>query len=313
MSETSPIVSANNPMRAAASGGPRVAPRVEGAIARASARTGIDFGYLFAQAKVESALDVDAKAGTSSAAGLFQFIESTWLDVMSRHGGAHGYGQYAAQIQAGPDGPRVADPLMRGQILALRNDPQAASLMAGALAQDNRDALLPVLGREPESSELYLAHFLGSGGASRFLEALGQRPDAPAAAEFGKAARANRSIFYTPGGGARSFAGVMGLLRGKIEAAMPAGEPAALAPEDRVMPIPLPSANFASVVATRGRPAWAPSPPLLSAPALRPGAAPRASMSDMLQHAFALGSGDTASADGDHARRAYERLKAFGL
>lgn len=273
----------------------RADPRIESAIAQASTRTGIDFGYLMAQAKVESSYDADAKAPTSSASGLFQFIESTWLNVMQRHGPSLGYGQLASVIEQGPKGPRVADPMVRGQILALRNDPQAASLMAGALAQDNRDALVPVLGREPDAGELYLAHFLGSGGAGQFLTALAQRPEAPAAAEFPKAASANRAIFYHPGGSARSFSEVMTLLRGKIERAMPDGGPR-------------PEYAFAAMQSAQTSSGWGPS----AAPPPLPGQAGTAGkLSDMIRSSFTVGS--DAGIAGDHARRAYEKLKAFGL
>ncbi len=63
---------------------------VGSAIQRAAARTNVDFGYLFNQAKVESGLDPDAKARTSSATGLFQFIDQTWLGTVKKHGAAHG-------------------------------------------------------------------------------------------------------------------------------------------------------------------------------------------------------------------------------
>ncbi len=295
--------------------GGRPASRVESAIARASQRTDVDFGYLFAQAKVESSLDPAARARTSSATGLFQFIESTWLDVMRRHGGNHGYGQYAAAIEAGPRGGRVADPLLRGRILALRNDPQAASLMAGALAQDNRDALRPVLGRDPDAGELYLAHFLGSNGAGRFLTALNQRPGAPAATEFASPAQANRGIFYTPGGQARSFAGVMDILRSKIENAMPDGTshdaphgaPATFGGGD----FDVYRREFARVSGRNGSGAHGPADRMI-APLAPPAPPASHSISELLQHTFALGNAQS-GAGGDHARRAYDRLRVFGL
>lgn len=291
----------------------RTSTPVENAIARAANKTGIEFGFLLAQAKVESALDTDAKARTSSATGLFQFIESTWLDVLRRHGGAHGYGTYAQAIQAGPQGPKVPDPALRREILALRKDPQAASLMAGALAQDNRDALMPVLGREPDAGELYLAHFLGSGGASRFLTALADRPGASAAAEFAKPARANRPIFYTQSGQPRSFSGVMDLLRAKIENAMPsdgraqaitatvAATDTRFSAEQRSWSVPATgSAPFGRQVSARE-------------PITQPPQTMLPKLSDLLHSSFAAGAGGHANAAGDHARRAYERLKAFGL
>ena len=307
VSDRSPINITMPPPRASAP----MASRVESAIARASASTNVDFGYLFAQAKVESSLNPTAKAPTSSATGLFQFIESTWLDTMRRHGGAHGYGQYAAAIEAGPRGGRVSDPLMRGQILALRNDPQAASLMAGALAQDNRDALRPVLGREPNSGELYLAHFLGSSGAGKFLTALQHRPDVPAAAEFGSAARANRSIFYAPGGQARSFTGVMSVLQAKIDNAMPDGAPPAM-PFDSFAAYRSDFAMMSRGAALERGGGTADWPPTMRAqPAT--GVQQRPKISDLLQNTFALAGNDSASGSGNHARRAYDRLKAFGL
>jgi hypothetical protein len=87
---------------------------------------------------------------------------------------------------------------LRTQLLALRNDPRLSALMAGELANDNRAALQTVLGRDPDNAELYLAHFLGADGATRFLTGLGVNPDASAAALLPKAAAANRPIFYDP-------------------------------------------------------------------------------------------------------------------
>ena len=55
-------------------------------IQRASDETGVDFSYLVHQAKAESSFDPNAKARTSSATGLFQFIERTWLDLAEKHG-----------------------------------------------------------------------------------------------------------------------------------------------------------------------------------------------------------------------------------
>ncbi|MEG0819994.1 MAG: transglycosylase SLT domain-containing protein, partial [Brevundimonas sp.] len=52
---------------------------VEAAIRRASSTTGVDFDFLMKTARRESAMNPSARAGTSSASGLFQFIEQTWL------------------------------------------------------------------------------------------------------------------------------------------------------------------------------------------------------------------------------------------
>lgn len=176
--------------------------RVQQAIAAAASRTGVDFSYLLGQAKLESGLRADAKASGSSASGLYQFIESSWLSVVKKHGGEHGLGWAADAI--GP-GNRVANAGTRQAILALRNDPAAASLMAAEHASDNKDALQGALGRDANGTDLYMAHFLGLGGAKQFLRRMASNPDASGAALFPQAARANRGVFYTSGGQPRSL------------------------------------------------------------------------------------------------------------
>ena len=73
------------------------------AIHAASSSTGVDFKYLFNQARVESSLNPQAKASTSSATGLYQFIEQSWLGVVAKHGDAHGLGWAASAITRGGD------------------------------------------------------------------------------------------------------------------------------------------------------------------------------------------------------------------
>lgn len=196
------------------------------AISRAAARTGVDFDYLIAQARIESGLDPKAQARTSSARGLYQFIDSTWVRTIDRHGAKHGLGWAGDAVNGG----RFVDPSLRAEVLALRDDPDVSALMAAELALDNRDGLRATLGREPDHSELYLAHFLGLKGAQDFLGALATHPDAAADRINPAAARANRGIFYE-GGQARSVAGVMDAIRGKMGTASAenAGSPAVVA------------------------------------------------------------------------------------
>jgi hypothetical protein len=191
---------------------------VRAAIARAAQATGVDFNYLLAQAKIESSLNPSAKAPTSSAAGLYQFTQGTWLQTLDRHGSQHGLGWAGDAISGG----RITDPAMRAQVMALRYDPDASAMMAGELAADNRAELATALGREPDAAELYLGHFLGIGGATAFLSALSADPNASAAALLPQAAAANRNIFYGPEG-ARTVAGVMDLVRGRVSGAMESG------------------------------------------------------------------------------------------
>ena len=192
--------------------------RVTNAIAMASRRTGVDFGYLLGQAKIESSLNPTARAATSSATGLYQFIDQSWLAVVNEHGSEYGLGWAADAISRGGNGRYyVADPELRQQILDLRNHPETASVMAAEHAADNKAYLERRLDREAEPADLYLAHFLGVGGASKFLAAHDRAPGGPAASLFPAAARANRSIFYDRQGNARSFADIRAGFAAKLE------------------------------------------------------------------------------------------------
>lgn len=169
-------------------------------IADAARRTGADFDYLMQTAARESSFDAGAKARTSSAAGLFQFIEQTWLSTLHRHGESHGYGELASAIDQTPNGRfSIADSQLRARALDLRFDPQAASVMAGELAADNADHLRASIGREPSSGELYAAHFLGAGGAARLIKAVESDPGVSAESLFPEAAAANRAVFRPEG------------------------------------------------------------------------------------------------------------------
>lgn len=173
--------------------------RVEAAIRRASTSTGVDFDFLMKTARRESALNPDARARTSSASGLFQFIEQTWLATVKQHGHKHGYGQYADLIYQGGDGRWQVRGSSRNLVLDLRFDPQAASTMAGELTASNAAYLRGRTGREPGGGDLYAAHFLGPAGAARLIDAVHTRPGSSAASLFPEAASANRSIFYRGG------------------------------------------------------------------------------------------------------------------
>ncbi len=182
-----------------------LAQQVTATVRQAAARTGSDFSYLLAQAKLESGLDPTAAATTSSARGLFQFTNATWLAMVRRHGAEHGLGWAADAINSGAAGAGSA---VRGAILSLRSNAEAASLMAGEFAHDNARSLEHRLGRAVDATELYLAHFLGAGGASKFLGAMASAPAAAAASLMPAAARANPGIFYARDGSPRSLAEV---------------------------------------------------------------------------------------------------------
>jgi hypothetical protein len=194
---------------------------VTGAIRQASQATGTSFSYLLATAQVESGLNPGAGASTSSARGLFQFVDQTWLGTMKQSGAALGYGRFAAAISRTASGHyEVKDPTVRSQILKLRSDPTANAVMAGAFTKANATYLMQKLGRAPTEGELYIAHFLGAGGAARLITLAENNPTAKAADYFAHAAQANRSIFYDQRtGAARSLAGVRNVLTDRYEVA----------------------------------------------------------------------------------------------
>lgn len=191
---------------------------VQSAIALASRKTGVDFSYLMGQAQIESGMRADAKAGTSSASGLYQFIDQSWLRVMKQHGAEHGMSWAADSITQSSSGRMtVSDPATKRAILALRNDPQAASLMAAEHASDNKDAIESSLGRDATGTDLYMAHFLGLGGAKSFLNNMAADPGKTAAGLFPAAARANRNVFYASNGQPRSLEQVYSRFAAKLD------------------------------------------------------------------------------------------------
>ncbi|MCB1562196.1 MAG: flagellar biosynthesis protein FlgJ [Alphaproteobacteria bacterium] len=168
----------NNMLENITAGAPR---NILHAIKHASAKTGVNFAYMVKQAAAESSFNPVAKAKTSSASGLYQFIESTWLNMIEKHGS-----QYGIETEG----------KSREELLALRNDPKTASFMAAAFASENERFLDAHWGGKVGETELYFAHFMGAGGAAAFLKAKDDNPMQEAALLFPKAAKANRNVFY---------------------------------------------------------------------------------------------------------------------
>lgn len=120
---------------------------------------------------IESAGNPRAKARTSSATGLGQFLNATWLACVRRHR------------------PEWMEGRSQAQVLALRLDPRCSIEMLARFTEDNA-AALP--GEEDGDGDLYLAHFAGVGVAKKLIRAPGHLP---ASAYFSPAAiAANRSI-----------------------------------------------------------------------------------------------------------------------
>jgi hypothetical protein len=175
------------------------------ALHQASAQTGAGFDYLLGTAMRESSLKPQAKSTASSASGLFQFVDQTWLGLVKQHGARYGLGSCANAIEQGSDGRyKTTDPNDRQAILALRNDPRIAALMEGEYANESKASLESSLGRGVCNGELYAAHFLGNDAACRLIRMNESQPTASAASAFPQAASSNKSVFFHADGSAKS-------------------------------------------------------------------------------------------------------------
>lgn len=131
---------------------------------------------------------------TSDAMGVAQFLSTTWLTVVRQN--AEALGVDASKPDA--------------ELLKLRADPELAIKAAALYALDNKRALTRALGREPTDGELYMAHFLGTGGGPRFVLAAIQDPKgSPAASVDAGSIAANKPVFYGPDGKLLTNAQVM--------------------------------------------------------------------------------------------------------
>ena len=167
---------------------------VRSTIRTAAHASGGDFTYLLRQAEIESGLNPDAKAKTSSATGLFQFTEGTWLKSLQLYGARHGLNQASNAIST-----NAMTSSERAALLDLRRNPEIATRMAAEYAADNARYLKSSGHEAVGPTELYLAHFLGPQGATRFLDGYKNSPDASAAMALPRAAESNKPIFYKDG------------------------------------------------------------------------------------------------------------------
>lgn len=141
-------------------------------------------------ADIESSFNPDAKAGTSSASGLFQIIRSTerWLR-------------------------EICD--IEGDVF----DPLTNSRLGGCLIQYNTKYLTRKLGRVPTFTENYTAHFLGSWTAVKFIQMVESKGSDIASERFPRESKANPRVFYKSDGTARTLAEVLGYFSDKMEKA----------------------------------------------------------------------------------------------
>jgi len=229
-------------------------PAVARSIRQASAATSVDFGFLVSAAAQESGLHADAKSRTGSATGLFQFIESTWLSMVQRFGAKYGIGDLAQQVSLDSAGhAHVADPATRQQILDLRTDPRLSAAFAAEYTKENKTEVEHALGRPVGNTDLYMAHFLGAGGATEFLKAMHGNAGTIAADLLPEAAAANHAVFYDNRTGApRTVAEIYQGFADKFTKATRALDAAAAASTDATAGKPAIVGSFATVLGRVG-------------------------------------------------------------
>ncbi|WP_448207223.1 lytic transglycosylase domain-containing protein [Azospirillum sp. sgz302134] len=172
------------------------AGRVVLAAQQVAGLSGHSFTAILAQATQESGLNAMAKNRSSSAAGPFQFLERTWLDLFRRYGAAYGQGELASAIQSRNGIPSVADPALRKKILDLRQNVDLSAGMAARYLADGRERLESRLKRPVTETESRIAYVMGVGGAAKLIRASESTPRASAAELLPSAAKSNRNLFY---------------------------------------------------------------------------------------------------------------------
>lgn len=122
---------------------------VKDTILATSKMMGFDPAIAATIAGVESTWNPNAnvKGGATSAKGLYQFVDGTWKMMMER---------YAKKYGIAPNTPP--------------SDARANAILGIQYLIDNYNSLKKTVGKVTDTS-LYMAHFLGPGGAARFLNA----------------------------------------------------------------------------------------------------------------------------------------------
>jgi predicted RNA-binding Zn-ribbon protein involved in translation (DUF1610 family) len=196
-----PITATGDPNQILTFGPIRIRRHLVDLIVRAGRVVGADPTLLMAVADKESSFSTTAQAKTSSATGLYQFIEQTWLGVIYEFGRKHGLHAEAGLISRNGKQFVIADADERQRVLDLRREPYLSALLAAEMLKRDTLRLEKAMGRHLTGGEIYLIHFLGPDAAQTFIETMEETPAASAAALLPRPAQANRPIFYAEAGG----------------------------------------------------------------------------------------------------------------
>lgn len=149
-------------------------------IKQAAALTGVDPNLMLSMAYMESSLDPSARAGTSRATGLYQFLVGgkydTWGEMLSKYGNDYGIPPNASAM-----------------------DPVANAILGGEFIRQNMKAAQKVLNRPITAADIYTMHMMGSGAGPKFLANLERDPNAIAQKDFPNQAASNTGVFAKDG------------------------------------------------------------------------------------------------------------------
>lgn len=167
---------------------------------------GVSLTYLNQMVKRESGGKDTAKNPQSSALGPAQFIKSTWLNEIEKHGDRFGWRQMSSN-----------------DTLWARTDRRWASAFMTSYTKDNGLDFERRMGRPATERDGYGMHFMGIDAYVKLLRAAATR-ESNAARIFPDEAKANRSIFYS-GRKPRTAEEVLSnLYRGKSDRPLLTGE-----------------------------------------------------------------------------------------
>ncbi|RDJ24978.1 hypothetical protein DWF00_17365 [Bosea caraganae] len=196
-----PVTASGDPDQLLTFGPIRIRRHLVDMIVRAGRVVGADPTLLMAVADKESAFSTAVQAKTSSATGLYQFIEQTWLGVIYEFGTKHGLVNEVRQIGRSGRQFTIADASERQRILDMRREPYISALLAAEMLKRDTLRLEKAMGRHLTGGEIYLIHFLGPDAAQTFIETMEETPGTKAADLLPRPAQANRPIFYADAGG----------------------------------------------------------------------------------------------------------------
>ena len=147
----------------------------------ASKAAGVDVRTMFKMAHIESGFRSKVSASTSSASGLYQFINGTWRDMLAKNGAKYGLSQSTP-----------------------KGDARANALMGAEYLKENA-AVIRSMGVKVTDELLYAAHFAGAGGVKQIIRGLKNNPESIAANDMRAQAKANHSVYYNKNGSAKTY------------------------------------------------------------------------------------------------------------